>query len=145
MSLNRRYNQSGQGLMETLAIILLISVSIVGFLKFQHYLTYSSDITQQQSYANLLATNKIEQLRDYQVLNPTAGYTAYSAITSGSGTSTLSGVTYTVTWTVTTNADPAYKTIDVSVTWTDRTSTTQTVRLTSRVDSLDPGTQSTYM
>lgn len=143
--MNRQHRQSGQGLMETLAVLLLISISIVGFLKYQHYQAYSNSMTQQQSYANLLATSKMEQLRDYQTISVTSGYSAYSSIASGSGTSTLGGTTYTLTWTVTTYSTPSYKNINITVTWPDRAGVTQTVRLVSNVDSSDPGTQASYM
>lgn len=137
--------QRGQGLIESLAIILFISVAVVALVKFQHYLSYSTDITQQQSYATVLANSQLETLRDYQVLTTTSGYSAYSSIANGTSTSTIGGTTYTLTWAVTANTSPTYKTISVAVTWTDRTGTTQTVTLVSDVDSVDPALASTYM
>ncbi|VVC75583.1 hypothetical protein AQUSIP_08730 [Aquicella siphonis] len=130
--------QLGQGLIETLMIVLFISVSILALIRFQHYLSYSTSYTQQQTVANLLAANKIEQLRDYQVINTTGGYAAYQDIASGSSSTTIGSATYSLAWTISSNTSPTYKTIDVTVTWTDRQGSTQAVRLVSRVASIDP-------
>jgi Tfp pilus assembly protein PilV len=118
--------------------VLLISISIAAIVRFQHYLSYSTNSTQQQTDANILAVKQIETLRDFKVLNTTAGYAAYQDIASGTSNATVGNTTYTINWTVTANTNPTYKTIDTTVTWTDRFSTSQTVRLISRVAGLDP-------
>jgi len=138
MKKNILSSQIGVGLIETLLIILFVSISIVALIKFQNYLSYSTNTTQQQFDATILANKQIETLRDFQVLNTTAGYTAYADIASGSTNTTVGNTAYTIAWTVTTNADPAYKTLDVTVTWTDRFNASKSVRLVSQVAGVDP-------
>jgi len=135
----------GQGLIETLITLLLISVSIIALIRFQSYLAYSNSITQQTSEGSLLAVKQIESLRDFQVLNNTPGYTSYQGIASGTGTSTGINATYTITWTVTSSANPTYKTLDVTVSWTDRYNNAQSVRLITRVAGIDPSYSSSIM
>lgn len=127
--------QTGIGLIETMLTFLLIAGSVLALLRFQTYLAYTNNLAQQQSTATNLAVSRIETLRDFSVLT---GSNSYANIASGSSTSTGSGATYTITWTVTTFTNPNYKTIDVVVTWTDRTGSSQSIRLTSRVAGIDP-------
>lgn len=131
-------SQRGMGLIETLLIVIFVAIGIVGIFKFQHNLSYSSHNTQQQANATLIGLNKLESLRDFQTLNTTSGYTAYSGISSGSSTQTVGNTSYSLSWTVTTNTSPAYKTIDITVSWTNRIGTSQSIRLTTRVASVDP-------
>lgn len=130
--------QRGIGLIETLLIVLFASICVVALINFQHYLSSSTNSSQQWFDATILATSKVESLRDFQVLTNTAGYSSYQGISSGTSNSTVGNTSYTLTWTVTTNTNPNYKTIDVTVTWTDRFNTSQSVRLTSQVAGIDP-------
>lgn len=130
-----RTKQTGQGLIETLLVFLLISGSVVALLTFQNYLAYSNNVVQQQATAMNLAINKIETLRDFSALTGTG---SYASIASGSSTSSGNSTTYTITWTITTTASPSYKVIDVTVSWTDRRGTSQSIQLTSRVAGIDP-------
>src|SRR5688572_35754 len=132
------FSQQGQGLIETLTILLFISVSVVALLQFQHYLSYSTSVTKQQSDAAIVATSQVETLRDFSVLTTQAGYAAYQDIVSGTGNTVVNNTTYTMNWTVTTNTDPDYKTIDVTVSWTDRRNVAQSVRLITQVAGIDP-------
>jgi Tfp pilus assembly protein PilV len=129
----------GQGLIEVLMTLLVIAGSVLALLSFQSYLAYSNGLANQQATATQLAVNQIETLRDYSTL------AAYGSIASGASTVTGQTATYTVTWTVTAFNNPTYKTIDVSVTWTDPHGAAQTSRLTSMVSSLDPSYSATIM
>jgi Tfp pilus assembly protein PilV len=128
----------GEGLIETMVTFMLIGFGIMALIRFQNNLTYNDNVAQQQADATILAVNKIEALRDFWVLNTQAGMQAYQDIVTGTGTSTGINTTYTLTWTVTTFTNPNYKTIDVSVTWTDRYNASKTIRLISRVAGTDP-------
>jgi Tfp pilus assembly protein PilV len=136
---------SGEGLLETMATLVLIAVSVLALIRFQNYLAYTGSTTRQQSDATILAINQIEKLRDFQVINNTSGYTSYQSIASGTSTSSTATTTYTTTWTVTPFTNPNYKTIDVTVSWTDRYNTAQSIRLTSMVASLDPAFSASIM
>lgn len=135
----------GQGIVESLLVVLFISISVLVLVNFQHYLSFSTNLTQQQVDANTLAIKEIETLYDFQVLSPTSGYIAYSSIASGSGSATVGNTTYTITWTVTWNTSPTYKTLNVTVSWTDRTGTARSVQLVSNVAGLDPGLAGSFM
>lgn len=137
--------QSGQGLIESLIIVLLVAIGVVGILNFQHYLSFSTNMTQQQTDAIALANSEIETLSDFQVLNTTSGYTAYQDITSGSKNATVGNTAYSLSWTVTTNTNPNYKTINVTVSWTDRFGNSKSVNLVSNVAGVDPGVSSAFM
>lgn len=138
-------NQQGQGLVESLIVMLFISISVVVLISFGHYLSYSTSLTQQQTDANTLAVNETENLRDFQVINNLTGYTSYQGIASGSGNATVGNTSYSLSWTVTANTSPTYKTIDVTVSWTDRFGVSQSVRLISNVAGVDPGAAGSFM
>lgn len=138
----RQTNLNGQGLIEVLMTLLIIVGSVLALLKFQNYLAYSNSLSYQQATATQLAVSEIESLRDYSVLS---GSNSYANIASGSASSTVGGATYTTTWTVTSFSNPTYKTLDVSVTWTDRYGTAQSRRLISMVAQIDPSYSATIM
>lgn len=138
-------NKKGQGLIETMITLLLISVSVIALIRFQNYLAYDNSLAQQKNEATILAIQKIESLRDFQVLNNTSGYTSYQGVASGSSTSTGTNATYTITWTVTANTNPTYKVIDVTVSWTDRYGSAQSIRFISRVAGIEPGDSAAVM
>jgi len=146
---NMRYinlsKQKGQGLIETLMIVLFVGISVVALIKFEHLLNYNVSIARQQSDASIVTQNEIETLRDYSVLTTTSGYVAYSGITSGTGTVTVNNTTFTLTWTVTTYTSPTYKTIAVTTTWNDYYGTAHSISMVTNVASLDPSTASTFM
>lgn len=138
-------HQQGQGLVETLLVILFISISVVTLVSFEHYLSYSTNLTQEQQDANTLAVKEIEILRDFQVLNNQTGYTSYQGIASGSGSATVGNTSYTLTWTVTANTSPTYKTINVTVSWTDRFGGSRSIQLVTDVAGVDPGIPGSFM
>lgn len=130
--------QRGIGLLETMMVIVFVAIGIVAIIKFQHTLIYNTNTTQQQANATRVALNKLEQLRDFSTLTTTTGYIAYNDIATGTSTQTVGNTTYSLSWTVTNNASPPYKTLDITVTWTDRTGGSQSIRLVTRVAGADP-------
>jgi len=140
-----RIYQTGQGLIETLMIVLFVGISVVALITFQHHMNYSTSLARQQSDATIVTQNEIETLRDFSVLTTTAGYVAYSGIASGSGNVTVGNTTYTMTWTVTSFVNPTYKTIDITTTWNDYYGTAHSIRIVSNVAGVDPSTASTFM
>jgi|GEM_PF-1895713 Tfp pilus assembly protein PilV len=145
MNTRRAQRQQGQGLIESLVIVLLVAIGVVAILNFQHYLSYSTNTTQQQSDAITLANSQIETLSDFQVLKNTSGYTSYEGIVSGSRNATVGNTTFTINWTVTTNTNPNYKTVNVTVSWTDRYSGAQSINLVSDIAGVDPGMPASFM
>ncbi len=138
--------QKGQGLIETVIALLIISGGVVALIQFEHNLSYSNSIAQQQAEATILAVSKIESMRNFGVINNTSGYTSYQSIASGSSTSNGSNATYSLTWTVTTSTTtPTYKTVDLTVSWTDLNGTAQSIELTSIILGTDPATQASVI
>lgn len=138
-------NQRGQTLVEVLVTLLFIAAGVIALIRFQNYLAYDTSLSQQKADATILATKQLETLRDFQVLNTTSGYTSYQSIASGSSSSTIGNTTYTVTWTVTPYTNPTYKNVSISVSWTDRYSTAQTLRLISNIAGIDPSNSASIM
>jgi Tfp pilus assembly protein PilV len=128
-------SQAGIGLIETLLTLLIIAGTAIALLRFQNYLAYSDNMTQQQADAIQLAINEIEILRDFTVLT---GTNSYQNIASGSGSSVGVNTTYNLVWTITNNTSPNYKVINVTVSWTDRYGTSHSVAETSQVAGIDP-------
>lgn len=140
--MNKMRSQRGQGLVETLVALLVISGGAIALIQFEHNLGYTNSIAQQQAEATILATNKIESMRAFGVINTTAGYTSYSSIATGTSSATGANTTYTLNWTVNTSSTtPTYKTVDLNVTWTDFRGGTQSIELTSIILGLDPALQ----
>lgn len=135
----------GQTLIETLVTLLFVAVGVIALIRFQNYLSYDNNVAQQTADALTLATSKLESLKDFQVLNTTSGYTAYAGITTGSATATVMNTSYNLAWTVTAHTSPTYKTLDVTVSWTDRYGNAQSVELTTNVAGLEPSDSAAIM
>lgn len=140
-----RSKLAGQTLIEVLITVLIIAGSVIALIRFQNYLAYNNSLNQQKADAMSLATQQIETLKIFQVLNTTSGYTAYQNILTGSSSPTINNTTYTINWTVTTNTNPDYKVANVVVSWTDRYSTSNSVTLTSDIGRIDPANSASVM
>jgi Tfp pilus assembly protein PilV len=136
---------SGQTLIEALIAVLFIAGAAIAIIRLQSYLSYNNSVAQQKGDAVILAISKIEELRNFQVLNNTSGYTSYQSIATGTSTTTIANTNYTLTWTVTPNTSPTYKNLNVLVSWTDRTGTAQSIRQISIVAGIDPQNSSAIM
>lgn len=135
----------GQGLVETMVALFFIAFSFIALIRFQGYLNYTDGLTQQRADAVALAVKEIETLREFQVINNTAGYTSYQSITTGSSSYTGINTTYSIAWTVTAHTNPTYKNVSVTVSWTDRYNTAQSVTLISNIAGVDPGFSAAVM
>jgi Tfp pilus assembly protein PilV len=138
MEYSHSKHDRGQTLIEALAALVFIAISVIALIRFQNYLTYDNSLAQQRGHATLIAQSRMESLRDFQVLTTTSGYTAYQNITSGSSVTAGTTTNYTVTWTVTTTANPSYKNINVTVSWTDRRNISRSIVLISNVAGIQP-------
>lgn len=139
------HKENGQTLIETLVTLVVIAIGVIALIRFQNYLSYDNSLSQQKADATTIAQSQIESIRDYQVLNNTSGYSSYQNIASGSSTVTGTTTTYTVNWTITSVTNPTYKRIDVTVSWTDRRGTAQSVRLISNVAGVEPANSAAVM
>lgn len=140
-----KHKYRGQTLVEALVTLLFIAVGVVALVRFQNYLAFDNSVSRQKADATAIAQSRMETLRDFQVLNNTSGYTSYESIASGSAVVTGSTATYNVAWTVTTNTDPDYKDVTVTVSWTDRNGGSQSVVLNSRIAGIEPANSAAVM
>ncbi|HTM64123.1 MAG TPA: hypothetical protein VL360_06435 [Gammaproteobacteria bacterium] len=136
---------NGQTLIEVLVTLVFISIAVISLIKFQNYLAYDNSLSQQKGNATIIAQSKLDSLSDFQVYNNTSGYTSYQSIATGTSSYSGTSTTYTLSWTVTSNTNPTYKTIDVTVSWTDRRGATQSVRLVRRVAGIEPAKSAAVM
>ena len=130
--------QRGFSFMEVLICMLVLTTGLVILARFQITLANSETLGKQRLEAVNLAQAKLEALRNFQVLNTTTGNFAYQDIISGSETITNNSAIYTRSWNVVTNNIPAYKTVTVTVSWTDHNNSAQTVILSSVIGASDP-------
>ena len=119
----------GVGLVEALIVFLMVAVGVVGFIKFQSSSRLNSDVARQRTEALRLAQNDIEQLR--------ASIATDIQSATRRVTPEAANASYEVTRQVTTNAAKS-KTVQVTVSWTDRNGAAQQVALTSLIASQPP-------
>lgn len=130
--------QVGLTLIEILIAMAILAGGIVVIVKFQGDLMRNLGATQQQAEAISLAESKLNELRNYTVIESGGSGTAYDDISSGSETVSNNSTTYTTTWNVTNVSDPPHKVIQVTVSWSDSAGQTQSVTLESIVGEVDP-------
>lgn len=130
--------QSGFSLMEVLLCILILSVGLLSLGRFQATLINNESLGKQRLEAVNLAQAKIESLRNFQVINTTTGSFAYQDIVTGSDSISASNATYARSWLVATSTTPAYKTVTVTLSWTDQNGRGQTIKLASIICPNDP-------
>jgi type IV pilus modification protein PilV len=120
----------GVSLVEALIALLVVAVGVVGLLKFQSNSRLNSDVARQRTEALKLAQNDIEQLRaanaaaDIQSVNRTVA-------------PDVSNATFQVAREVTSSA-AASKTVQVTVSWTDRSGAAQQVVISSLISVQPP-------
>lgn len=130
--------QSGFSLMEVLICILVLSVGLLSLGRFQATLINDESLGKQRLEAVNLAQAKLESLRNFQVINTTTGSFAYQNIVTGSDSVSASSASYTRNWFVSTSTTPAYKTVTVTLSWTDQNGSAQTIKLASVICANDP-------
>lgn len=130
--------QKGIGLLEVLVSLFILAVGIVALIKFQGLYARQGILTKQGASALNLAQKKIEALRHFETLSSQSGIVAYDDIASGTEAINKPSAQYTLQWGVNDNTDPGYKTVDVTVSWTDAEGKSRSVRLSSIIGRIDP-------
>jgi type IV pilus modification protein PilV len=125
-----RIQSRGVSLVEALIALLVVAVGVLGLLKFQSNSRLNSDVARQRTEALKLAQNDIEQLRsanaaaDIQSANRTVALDASNA-------------TFQVAREISASA-AASKTVQVTVSWTDRSGAAQQVVISSLIAVQSP-------
>lgn len=147
--LHFRPRARGIGLIEALVSLLVLALGMMSFAALQARLRLNSDVAKQRSEAVRLAQEDVENFRALGTLAADGTITnnfAYSGITTGATTRTITGsnATFTLTRTVADAprssgiTDAAMKNLVTTVTWADRTGTSQSVILRSMIARADP-------
>lgn len=132
-------------LVEVLVALLVLAVGIAAIIRFQSGALENRGFLSQHHEALQLAEDRLDQLRQYEVVDTTAGKTAYADISSGSTTEIKASTTYTVSWAVTESTNPDYKTVQVTVSWTDRKNTPRSIVLATIIGKIDPANSQIIM
>ena len=128
-----RIQSRGVSLVEALIALLVVAVGVVGLLKFQSNSRLNSDVARQRTEALKLAQNEIEQLR-----SANAAADIQSASRSiAPDTNNPANATFQVAREVTASA-AASKTVQVTVSWTDRSGAAQQVIILSLISVQPP-------
>lgn len=122
----------GFTLIEALIAALIMGVGALSFSNLHTRLAHSSSLSKQNDRAQIIAQQKIEQLRNYSSL------TNFDAIASGNDTITAENTSFNRNWTVTNNSAPDYKTVQVTVSWQTTEGTNESLTLDSSIARHDP-------
>ncbi len=122
----------GFTIIEALIAALIMGAGVLAFSNLHTNLTHSSNSSKQNSEAQILVQQKLEELRNYSSLNN------FDTISSGTDTVSSANTTYTRTWLVTTNSAPDYKSLQVTVSWQNTEGTNESITLNSSLARHDP-------
>lgn len=141
----RKYNvkQPGITLVEVMVAFAIMMVGVAALVKLNSYIVGTGSVSMEMSTAQTVARQKLEDLRNYDTLTTTPGQKAYADIVTGTQTVTQNGVSYALAWTVTNHSNPDYKTVDLTVSWTDRRGQAEQMRLTTNISKVDPALSGT--
>ena len=132
------HKQRGVTITDAILSLLILSVGILGTIKYSTISKKANIASMQRAEAIVLAQDKIESYRRYSTLATTVGATAYADIATGSDTVTGESAVFTRTWTVTDNTSSNYKTVSISVTWTTADNSSESVNLVTSISEIDP-------
>ena len=130
--------QRGLTLVEVLITILVIAIGVLALTRLQRNLWHHNSLLTQRDMALFLAQKKIEELRGYETINTAVGKFAYQDIVTGTETTIVSNTSYTISWNITDNVNPFYKTVAVATNWSDNRGGSHTINLTSIINRMDP-------
>ncbi|NVZ07644.1 prepilin-type N-terminal cleavage/methylation domain-containing protein [Allochromatium humboldtianum] len=115
-------NFKGFSLVEAMIAFVIVGVGLLGVTKLQVFVTAGSSSSQQRVQAMNLAQEKIEYFRSHC---PSGCAVSYTGIANGSDSAITRGnAIYNRSWTVTANTSPAYKTVVVTVWWSNKEGST---------------------
>lgn len=133
--------QRGISLIEALVAMAVMAFGMLGVVGMQATLRTNADLSKQRTEAMRIAQERMEDLRNFSVLNTTAGAKAFQDKATF-GATTVAGYTtntaYTVSGTVTPSTPANHLTLAINVSWNDRTGSPQNVSLVSAVANIAP-------
>lgn len=120
--------QQGLGILEVLIVLLVIAGGLLALSKIQGGLLSGSSGAKQQAEAGFIGQRVLEDLRvrTWSSADLSPGVHALPSVSGHSAA-------YSVSYEVTDNSEPSYKTVVAMVTWTDSQGASQTSRITTRL------------
>jgi type IV pilus assembly protein PilV len=116
--LTRRKKSKGFSLIEVLIALVILAIALLALAGLMVQSTNSNSWGSHLTEASTFAQDKLEELR----------MTTWPNLDSGTDIKTGStGISYTRTWTVTTNAAGNLRTVAIDISWTDKTNHTITI------------------
>ena len=128
----------GFTIIESLVVLVILLVGILMLTRLQGSQSHIGSSNRQRTEAVFLAQQTIESLRAFSVVATTSGADAYADIVAGSDSVKGLSATFARSWNVSDQASPAYKVVEVAVTWQDARGKSETVTLTTYVSPADP-------
>jgi len=145
-------HQRGFTLIEAMIALLVMAFGMLALAGMQSMLSRNADNAKQRTEAMRLAQEKMERLRSYTAI-ATNGGTAWDDLASGTesitpgntyadGATIVGNTSFTRSWSLGGSTSDGMRAATVTVTWTDRASTTAnastTLSLTSVISKTDP-------
>lgn len=134
-----RTSQRGFTLIEALVALLIMAFCMLGLAGMQMAMSRNADLARQRSEATRLAQEKLEELRAFNSIETGADKEAWDSLANGSDEITTgSNVSFTRQVTLGGSNADAQRTIQVAVSWVDRSGETKNVTLNSYIAKTDP-------
>lgn len=135
--------ERGISLIEAVVALAVMAFGMMGVAGLQASLRQNADLARQRSEAVRIAQADIEKARGFTVVQSINGKISYDDLTIGIVTSAVAGyesssTTYTRKTTITGEASQNIKHIASEVSWTDRSNSSQSVKLISSVHRISP-------
>lgn len=129
--------QRGVSLVEAMVSLAVMGLGMLGYLGTQGAMRQGADLARQRSEATRIAQERMDNLRRFTVVQPVAGQADYAAVQSQAAEQlqAQSNTVYSVQQAVLESADPAMKTLTVTVTWDDRAGHAQQAELSSVISA----------
>jgi prepilin-type N-terminal cleavage/methylation domain-containing protein len=125
--------KNGFSIIEILVTLIILGGALNALAKFQVYSLRTIGLTKQTTEAVMVGQQKLDIFRGFSSL------TNYAAIATGEDGVTGNNATYTRSWTVSTNTVPAFKSIEMKVTWIDSDGTSNSIYINGVIPGMDPG------
>lgn len=141
-----RSRSRGVSLIEAIVALAVMGFGMLGIAAMQSSLRQNSDTARQRAEATRLASEAIEAMRSYSVVNTASGKIAYADLVTGVAApqlalpSTITGTNATYTRTVEVSEASAQnrKTVFVKISWADRSGQPQELVLSTEIQRSPP-------
>jgi prepilin-type N-terminal cleavage/methylation domain-containing protein len=139
---SRRYGaQAGFTLIEALIALVVMAFGMLALSGMQLSLSRNADVAKQRTEAMRLAQRKIDEYRAFTSIAPGAGHTiVWNSLPASAVETVTTNAAFSVTTTLGGVIADAMRTVNVTVAWADRTSTTnnQQISISSVISKSDP-------